>query len=50
MNFLVLSFDGNFVYTDVGTELAFEINTLAVDVNKDGVVDLRDASAWNQLS
>ena len=49
IDYVVMSFDGDFVYNDVGTELAFEINTLAVDVNGDGIVDLRDGIAWNNL-
>ena len=44
------SFDGYLNYKDVGDGTAFEVNTTAVDLNMDGVLDIRDAIAWNKLS
>ena len=47
MDYLVLSFNGRFQYTDMNIDIAYQVNRLAVDVNKDGVVDLRDAIEMN---
>lgn len=47
MNYLVLSFNGIFHYTDVGENIAYEVNMLAADTNEDGVVDLHDAIEMN---
>ena len=50
MDFVMNSFDGYLNYKDVGDGTAFEVNTTAVDLNMDGVLDIRDAIAWNKLS
>ena len=50
MDFVMNSFDGYISYKDVSDKMAFEVNTTAVDLNMDGVLDIRDAIAWNKLS
>lgn len=50
MDFIMCTFDGYYDYTNENPRTAFEINTTAVDLNMDGVLDIRDAIAWNKLS
>ena len=50
MDFILNAFDGYFNYTSVSDKTAFEVNTTAVDLNMDGVLDIQDAIAWNKLS
>ena len=50
MDFVMNSFDGYLSYKDVGDGTAFEVNTTAVDLNMDGILDIQDAIAWNKLS
>lgn len=49
IDFVMLLFDGKFEYTNIGVNLAFEINTLAMDINGDGVLNIRDGIEWNRL-
>ena len=50
MDFILNAFDGYFNYTSVSDKTAFEVNTTAVDINMDGILDIQDAIAWNKLS
>ena len=50
MDFVMNSFNGYLSYKDVGDGTAFEVNTTAVDLNMDGILDIQDAIAWNKLS
>lgn len=49
VDFCMMSFDGKFHYTDVGDGMALAVNRTAIDMNFDGVIDIRDASAWNTM-
>lgn len=49
VNFCILSFDGKFNYTDVAANVAYQVNILAADVNKDGVVTIQDAIALGKI-
>ena len=50
MDFILNAFDGYFNYTSVSDKTAFEVNTTAVDINMDRILDIQDAIAWNKLS
>lgn len=49
VDYALMSFDGKFEYTDVGTQVAYQVNKLAADVNSDGVVDMQDAIALGKI-
>lgn len=43
VDFSILNFDGVFKYTSVNDDIAYEVNMLAADINKDGIVGMTDA-------
>jgi hypothetical protein len=47
MQFVTFSFDGKFEYKDMNTEVAYQVNRLAADTNRDGKIDLNDAVTLN---
>ncbi len=49
MKFCILSFDGKFNYTDVAADAAYQVNILAADVHKDGVLTMQDAIALGKI-
>lgn len=49
VDFCMLLFDGKFNYTDVAQNVAYQVNILAADANKDGTVTMQDAIAVGSI-
>lgn len=49
VDFCMLLFDGKFDYTDTSDNVAYQVNILAADANKDGTVTMQDAIAVGSI-